>query len=49
MAAVLRQLVEALAGVAKASPLPAAGGRVAGVFFNRAQVETPGFLRAFLR
>ncbi|MDO8296971.1 MAG: sugar kinase [Caulobacter sp.] len=29
--------------------LLAAGGRVAGVFFNRAQVEAPGFLRAFLR
>ena len=29
--------------------LTAAGGRVAGVFFNRAEVETPGFLRAFLR
>jgi Mrp family chromosome partitioning ATPase len=26
-----------------------AGGRVAGVFFNRTQVETPGFMRAFLR
>jgi len=26
-----------------------AGGRVAGVFFNRAQIEAPGFLRAFLR
>lgn len=26
-----------------------AGGRVSGVFFNRAQVEAPGFLRAFLR
>jgi Mrp family chromosome partitioning ATPase len=29
--------------------LQGAGGRVAGVFFNRAQVEAPGFLRAFLR
>lgn len=26
-----------------------AGGRVAGVFFNRVQVEPPGFLRAILR
>ena len=28
--------------------LHAAGGQCAGIFFNRAEVETPGFLKAFL-